>query len=389
MVLGAEPGTPGSLIDRGRDRPFDGRGRRQVLDAAAARADEVVVVPGEILRQLVPRKFVTRHHAMHHSRFLEHDEVAIHRALCEPASRRENLGDRQRAGCGRKDVDDAQTRRREALRVCMEQPRNGFVQTGGTRPRSHRAAVYEVASPAMDATEWARRQARAVARKRFGATVTNPAAEVRLDVAAFCIAAHAHPGIDIDAWCARLDELAAGSPAPTFDGVRTYLFEQEGFTGNTHDYSDPENSFLDSVLTRRTGIPITLAVLMIEIGRRLGVDVRGVGMPGHFLVQDGASAEGRWCDPFHGGAQYNLEECRALFARLHGSDYRFHPAFLAPSSPHEILGRMLANLEHGRMAKDPLQLAWMCELHLALPGLGEPERTRLDAATRSVHARWN
>ncbi len=78
-----------------------------------------------------------------------------------------------------------------------------------------------------------------------------------------------------------------------------------------------------------------------------------------------------------------------LFARVHGSERGFHPAFLAPASTHEILGRMLANLEHGRMAKDPLQLAWMCELHLLLPGLGDQERARLGAAVRSVRARWN
>jgi hypothetical protein len=241
----------------------------------------------------------------------------------------------------------------------------------------------------MDATERARRKAREAARKRFGTTVTKPAAEVRLDVAAFCIAAQAHPGIDVDAWCGRLDELAAGCDAPTFEGVRTYLFQREGFTGNTDDYADPENSFLDSVIARRTGIPITLAVLMMEVGRRLGVDVRGVGMPGHFLVQDGADSQGAWCDPFHRGARYDLQDCRDLFTRLHGTHLGFHPAFLAPSSPHEIVGRMLTNLEHGRLAKDPLQLAWMCRLHLAVPGLAEPERARLDDAVRSVRARWN
>jgi regulator of sirC expression with transglutaminase-like and TPR domain len=241
----------------------------------------------------------------------------------------------------------------------------------------------------MDATEGARRQAREVARKRFAATVATPATEVRLDVAALCIAAQAHPGIDVDAWVGRLDELAAGCPTPTFEGVRVYLFEQLGFTGNSDDYADPENSFFDAVLTRRMGIPITLSVLMMEVGRRLGIDIRGVGMPGHFLVQDGTSTEGRWCDPFHGGAQYDIDACRALFTRVHGSARGFHPAFLAPASPHDILARMLTNLEHGRLAKDPLQLAWMCALHLTLPGLADAERSRLDAAVRSVRARWN
>jgi regulator of sirC expression with transglutaminase-like and TPR domain len=232
----------------------------------------------------------------------------------------------------------------------------------------------------MDAT--------AGAARRFTATVAAAPADVRLDVAALCIAAHAHPGLDIDDWCRRLDDLAGECPAPTFAALRAHLFERGRFTGNRSDYSDPENSFLDSVIARRTGIPITLSVLMIEAGRRIGVDVRGVGMPGHFLVQDTAQ-DAVWCDPFHGGARYDAEGCRRLFAQLHGSATAFRAEYLAPSSPHQILARMLANLEHGRLAEEPDQLDWMCELHLALPDLDEGERARLGAARRAVRARWN
>ena len=124
-------------------------------------------------------------------------------------------------------------------------------------------------------------------RERFVAAVNLPAAEVPLDVAALCIAAHAHPGLDIDAWCARLDELGRAMSGADFDELRAHLFEREGFAGNLDHYDDPENSFLDSVIERRLGIPITLSVLMIAVGRRLGIDVQGVGMPGHFLVLDG------------------------------------------------------------------------------------------------------
>jgi hypothetical protein len=241
----------------------------------------------------------------------------------------------------------------------------------------------------MDATDGPGRNARELARRRFASEVAAAPADTRLDVAAFCIAAHAHPGLDIDAWCGRLDELAGECAVPTFDGVRAQLFDSAGFHGNRTDYADPENSFLDSVITRRTGIPIMLSVLMMEVGRRLGVDVRGVGMPGHFLVQDGDATDGRWCDPFHGGAVYDLADCRNLFARLHGSAQRFHEGFLRPSSSHEILARMLTNLEHGRLAGDPLALHWMCELHRSLPDLPEQERTRLARASASVDARWN
>jgi regulator of sirC expression with transglutaminase-like and TPR domain len=239
----------------------------------------------------------------------------------------------------------------------------------------------------MDATERARQRARELARKRFVSAVDGPDDEVQLDVAALCIAAHAHPGLDIDACTSRLDELAAACPTATFDGVREYLFDAQRFLGNVRDYGDPENSFLDSVLARRVGIPITLSLLMMEIGRRVGVDVRGVGMPGHFLVQEAAN-NAVWCDPFHAGALYAFEDCRRLFARLHGGR-ELQPSYLDHTSKIDILSRMLANLEHGRLGTDALQLAWMCDLHLALPNLPAHERERLRIAVQTARARWN
>ncbi len=228
----------------------------------------------------------------------------------------------------------------------------------------------------MDATE------------RFAAAVATPAAEMRLDVAAFCLAAHAHPTIDVDEQCARLDRLAVRCPTPTFDGMRAYLFESLGFRGDTRDYGDPENSFLDSVVERRVGIPISLAVVMMEIGRRIGAPVHGVGMPGHFLVMD-ASRDDVWCDPFHGGALYDLEGCRKLFARVHGNARGFSRAMVAPTDPHVIVARMLANLEGGRLSADPLAMGWLCDLHMSLPDLPSGQRERLSMTLRAVRARWN
>jgi regulator of sirC expression with transglutaminase-like and TPR domain len=224
--------------------------------------------------------------------------------------------------------------------------------------------------------------------ERFAAAVAAPAEEMRLDVAAFCLAAHAHPGLDVDRGCARLDELARRCPTPTFDGMRAYLFQALGFRGNERDYGDPENSFLDSVLTRRVGIPISLAVVMMEVGRRIGAPVHGVGMPGHFLVMD-AAREGVWCDPFHGGALYDLDDCRRLFSRVHGNARGFSRALLAPTDAHSIVARMLGNLETGRLAADPMALGWMCELHLSLPDLPADQRERISATRRAVRSRWN
>jgi len=213
-------------------------------------------------------------------------------------------------------------------------------------------------------------------RERFVAAVDLPAGEVPLDVAGLCIAAHAHPGIDIDEWCARLDDLAASCPAADFDTLRVYLFEREGFAGNIDHYDDPENSLLDSVIDRRLGIPITLSVLMISVGRRLGIDVQGVGMPGHFLVRDGARGD-VWCDPFSGGAPLDAAGCRRRFDLVYGGAMPFQPGFLAPTSSHAIVARMLANLERSELATDPVQRAWMCGLHLDIPGIALEERMLL------------
>jgi regulator of sirC expression with transglutaminase-like and TPR domain len=224
--------------------------------------------------------------------------------------------------------------------------------------------------------------------EQFATAVSVHANEVRLDLATLWIAKCAHSELDVDAACVQLDELANECPTRTFDGLRSFLFQTGAFSGNTSDYGDPENSYLDSVLARRMGIPITLSVLMIEVGRRLGVAVRGVGMPGHFLVEDSTRAD-RWCDPFHGGVLHDLEGCRALFARVHGDATAFTPTLLAPVSSHAILSRILTNLEHGRAGADPAQLAWMCELHLSLPNLNAADRRHVEVLRRSVRARWN
>jgi hypothetical protein len=216
-------------------------------------------------------------------------------------------------------------------------------------------------------------------RERFAAAVNRPDADGSLEIAAFCIAARAHPGLDLDECVRRLDVLAARCADASFDALRAHLFELEGFAGNLDHYDDPENSFLDSVLERRLGIPISLSVLMIATGRRLGLDVRGVGMPGHFLVLDAARGD-VWCDPFHGGAVLDADGCRRRFDLIYGGAMAFQPSFIAPTSPAAIVARMLANLERSALAADPVQLAWMCELHLEIPGI--PFRERWDLADR-------
>src|SRR3954468_18824427 len=112
------------------------------------------------------------------------------------------------------------------------------------------------------------RMAPSEATERLAALVAGPEGALPLDEAAFLVAAHAHPGLDVDAQLRRLDDLAAGVAAPHLDALRRHLFGELGFSGNDVDYYDPANSFLDDVLDRRLGLPITLAVLMMEVGRR-------------------------------------------------------------------------------------------------------------------------
>ena len=178
----------------------------------------------------------------------------------------------------------------------------------------------------MDATE------------RFAAAVAAPAAEMRLDVAAFCIAAHAHPGLDVDEGCARLDALAARCPVPTFDGLRAYLFDSLGFRGNERDYGDPENSFLDSVVERRLGIPISLAVVTMEVGRRIGV-ARARRRHARAFPRDGRRARRRVVRSLPRRRAARHRRVPAASSRsVHGSARAFSRAQLAPTPPHVIVG---------------------------------------------------
>jgi regulator of sirC expression with transglutaminase-like and TPR domain len=130
-----------------------------------------------------------------------------------------------------------------------------------------------------------------------------------------------------------------------------FLFDTEGFTGNLGDYDDPRNSFLNDVLVRRTGIPITLSIIYMHIGRRVGLWLEGVNFPGHFLVRckgmlgDAAPTEDLILDPFHGGIVLTERDCARLLKRHAGDSARFDRLLLAPTFKVQILVRMLVNLK--------------------------------------------
>jgi regulator of sirC expression with transglutaminase-like and TPR domain len=220
---------------------------------------------------------------------------------------------------------------------------------------------------------------------RFAEAVAEPEAAIPLDRVAFLIAAHAHPDLDLDAELTRLDELADRAGEPTLDGLRRLLFRDLGFAGNADDYYDPRNSFLDDVLDRRLGIPISLAVVMLEVGRRLGVPLSGVSMPGHFLVRDKVDPE-VFVDPFDRGLVLDRRACQLRFHGVHGADATFDPAYLDPVGKLAIVDRMLANLDGVAVRTGDLgMLAWVLRLRTALPGADDAVAARLAAVRAKLN----
>lgn len=220
--------------------------------------------------------------------------------------------------------------------------------------------------------------------QRFGRVVAVP--EPALDRAALALAAGADPDLDERRWLAELDRLAAG--VTSVDGLVRRLFVDEGFRGNTTDYADPRNSLLHQVLHRRLGIPITLAVVTIEVARRAGLAVEGVGMPGHFLVRPTGTA--RYLDVFAGGVEVTGAECEALFRRATGAgpEVPFGPHLLTAAPVRSILARMLENLRAVYRARQrPRDLEWVLRMRLLLPGVRLADVLELGRALGD-QARW-
>jgi regulator of sirC expression with transglutaminase-like and TPR domain len=201
---------------------------------------------------------------------------------------------------------------------------------------------------------------------RFIELVEGPEDEVALDEAALLIAAHGQPGLDVDAALEVLDGLATGIPERSLDGWRRHLFVDLGFSGNVKRYYDPANSFLNEVVRRRRGLPITLSVLGMEVGRRIGLRLEGVGMPGHFLLRHGPE---EFVDPFDSGRLLDRAGCVERFRAVNGPLAPFEPSYLDPVGPRAILARMLNNLKSVYAARgDVAALSWVFDLRMALPG---------------------
>jgi regulator of sirC expression with transglutaminase-like and TPR domain len=224
----------------------------------------------------------------------------------------------------------------------------------------------------------------------FANVVGRPDAEIELDVAALILGDWEYDHIDVAHYVGVLDELAAAvmigidtdeSSLPGDHGeialraLNHTLFDEHGFRGNQDDYYDPRNSFLHEVIDRRVGIPITLSVLYMEVARRVGLTVHGIGFPGHFLVRwDGADGTVVVVDAFRGGLRLDTDDLEAMLQRSAGPSAKLEPAMLVPSSKRQILTRMLTNLAgiYGRSGDVVRSIAILERLHVL-----DPENERL------------
>lgn len=212
--------------------------------------------------------------------------------------------------------------------------------------------------------------------ERFIALLAERGPGPDLDVGALTIASGADPELDVDMWLRELDRLA--QRVDSLETLVHRLFVEESFTGNTTNYYDPRNSLLDQVLERRLGLPITLSVVCLEVGRRAGLSLEGVSMPGHFLVRP--LVTDHYLDAFNGGELLDLAGCEALFrtANQAGPDVAFGRHLLTTAPRRAIFARILANLriayrDLGRVT----DLEWVLRMRLALPGVGSQELIEL------------
>jgi regulator of sirC expression with transglutaminase-like and TPR domain len=191
-------------------------------------------------------------------------------------------------------------------------------------------------------------------REQFALLARLPDTKIDTALAALWIAAEEYPSLDPQVALSHLDALAAAArpclgeashDAERAERLLHFLHTEQGFVGNEKSYDDPCNSFLNVVIERRTGIPITLSLVLVEVARRAGLPLRGVSFPGHFLVKL-EGPELRVLDPFHGRI-LELSDCRARLHAAFGLDATLRPELhLRAATPREILVRMLTNLKH-------------------------------------------
>jgi regulator of sirC expression with transglutaminase-like and TPR domain len=189
---------------------------------------------------------------------------------------------------------------------------------------------------------------------------SRPNAPVDLAEIALELARDEYPNLDVEAYLSQLSAMAHeaqrymnGDFEARLAGLCRYLFYDMGFRGNVQSYYDPRNSYLNEVLERRTGIPITLSIVAMAIGSRAGMEIAGVGLPGHFIVKAIEGNQELLFDPFHGGRRLTPGECEHVVRQATGQPFQVTPEVLRAPPPGLIVQRMLSNLKNIYMtAKD-------------------------------------
>jgi regulator of sirC expression with transglutaminase-like and TPR domain len=208
-----------------------------------------------------------------------------------------------------------------------------------------------------------------------------------LDRAALAIGLDAYPDLDIDRYLKRLDILAgrtevlAGQERSAHNMIQSLnevLFVQEGLRGNNEDYYDPRNSFLNEVLDRKTGIPISLSVIYMEVARRLDFPVQGVGLPGHFILKCSSADRELYIDAFDQGKILSMKDCQEFLDRNYEGTITVQPTLLQAMDKKAIISRMLFNLKGIYYQKEAFNKALEVieKILLLNPGLSSEVRDR-------------
>ena len=240
-------------------------------------------------------------------------------------------------------------------------------------------------------------------RNKFSSLAELPDEEIDLVGATLIIARISYPRLDETVYQRYLSDLTerlrsrlnkTDRPVAMIEKLNRILFEEEGFRGNRHNYFDPDNSFINRVVDRKLGIPITLSLIYTEVGKKAGMNLSGIALPVHFITALFHESGRTLIDPFKQGEILSEEECRTMVRRRLGEESAFDTRQLSPASPKEILIRMLRNLKaiylqthndmkafqmlHWILTLDPGSKAELRERGLLYEALGNTDRAAED-----------
>lgn len=225
------------------------------------------------------------------------------------------------------------------------------------------------------------------ARQYFYQEIQQPDESINLARAALYIAQEEYPNIDPEEYLNALDIMATDLeerlpssryPLRMIQSINQYLYDELGFTGNKIDYYDPRNSFFNDVIERKTGIPITLALVYMEVGKRIDFPMVGIGMPGHFLIRPDIADIEIFVDAFNGGEVMFPQDCQERLSQIYQQSVTLQPEFLAVVSKRQFLARMLTNLKYIYLNRQDLEktLSVVERILLLFPGVSLELRDR-------------